>query len=242
MGARKWFIGLVAVQGVHGIIQRIAHMEKRIGFLHSMLAKIACSGRETEVTETGAWCLRKASDYMGHPLAELHFMDKGIADTILSLQPTSVLDVGAGSGQYGRYFKSINPGIEYSAVDGALNVEEFTDGFVQWNDLTKPLHPGKHFEWVMSLEVGEHLPPQFEAQFFENLKWNIKGVILSWAVEGQPGKGHVNGRANAHVIQEMQKIGYSYDEETSQRGRSLAEWWWFKDTFMVFRRRLHVTT
>ena len=55
---------------------------------------------------------------------------QGIADTILALDPVSILDVGAGSGQYGRYFGQVRPELQYDGVDGALNVEEFTSGLV----------------------------------------------------------------------------------------------------------------
>ena len=152
---------------------------------------------------------------------------------------TSVLDVGAGSGQYGRYFLSRGAAFSYEAVDGALNVERFTGGFVRWADLTLPLHTrrGAPADWVLSLEVGEHLPVQYEAQFLDSLdEHNRCGVILSWAVEGQAGKGHVNCRNNDYVIAAMERRGYTYDVAAATAGRAAAELPWMANTFMVFRR------
>ena len=38
----------------------------------------------------------------------------------------------------------------------------------------------------MSLEVGEHLPQEFENIFIHNLHNNNKsGILLSWAIKGQ---------------------------------------------------------
>ena len=165
-------------------------------------------------------------------------MDAPVADAILSLQPSSILDVGAGSGQYGLYFASVAPSVRYSAVDGALNVERFTDGRVRWADLSLPLLLDGPSEWVMSLEVGEHLPQEFESQFFDTLDaWNTRGVVLSWAVVGQPGAGHVNCRDNPYVVSKMEGLGYWLDENVTALGRSAPQNWWFKNTFMVFRRR-----
>jgi hypothetical protein len=141
--------------------------------------------------------------------------------------------------QYGRYFKSRDARFAYEAVDGALNVASFTSGFVQWADLTLPLHTarGAPADWVLCLEVGEHLPAQYEEGFLDNVDaHNRCGAILSWAVEGQAGKGHVNMHNNDYVINAMTKRGYTYDAATSMAGRDVAELPWMKNTFMLFTR------
>jgi hypothetical protein len=141
--------------------------------------------------------------------------------------------------QYGRYFASRGSRFAYEAVDGALNVESFTGGFVRWADLTLPLDTqrGTAADWVLSLEVGEHLPVQFEKQFLDSIdQHNRCGAVLSWAVENQSGKGHVNTRNNDYVIAAMQARGYTHDAAASQAGRAVASMPWLKNTFMVFRR------
>ena len=63
------------------------------------------------------------------------------------------------------------------------------------------------------------------------------GVILSWALPGQAGHGHVNCQPNEWVISKMDALGYDYDAERAKAGRDVAQLPWFKNTFMVFHRR-----
>ena len=60
-------------------------------------------------------------------------------------------------------------------------------------DLSHCFEPDQTFDWVMSFEVVEHLPPQFEDIFLKNLeRHNSKGIILRWAIQWQEGFGHFN--------------------------------------------------
>ena len=72
-------------------------------------------------------------------------------------------------------------------------MHEYTQGFVEYFDLSMPLELPKA-DWVLSLEVGEHVPSNYEqAMLIRNLHHhNRKGVILSWSVIGQGGHSHVN--------------------------------------------------
>ena len=52
-------------------------------------------------------------------------------------------------------------------------------------------------DWVICLEMGEHIPNRFEPMVIANLHaHNTRGVILSWARLGQPGYGHVNNHSS----------------------------------------------
>ena len=221
--------------------RRFARLEQRIAFLHERVADLLCADKYDGHTETGAWCLRKGSEQDGIALADLHFLDKHVAEVVLSVigQRGSVLDVGAGSGQYCHFFaKKRDASATCDSVDGALNVESFTQGRVKWADLTQPLLLDRHekYDWVLSLEVGEHLPAQYEDQFFRTLhEHNTCGVLLSWAIENQPGKGHVNTHNNDYVTAKMQALGYALDGDVTKRARTGAEHWWFEKSFMAFR-------
>ena len=66
---------------------------------------------------------------------------------------SSVIDMGCGLGQYGRYFNKHFPDVQWVGVDGAERVEEATQGWVKFADLSQGLpvsyrHP---WDWVMSL-------------------------------------------------------------------------------------------
>jgi len=95
---------------------------------------------------------------------------------------TTINDMGAGIGQYGHALLAKHPQAHYTGYDGAGNVEEFTHGFLNYFDLTLPLNLPVA-DWVLSLEVGEHIPHEHEHMMVRNLHaHNTKGILLSWAV------------------------------------------------------------
>lgn len=112
-----------------------------------------------------------------------------------------------------------------------------TKGLCGVQDLSVPFYLGNTFDWVLSLEVGEHLPHQYETVFIENLmKHAEKGVILSWAVKGQGGAGHFNEQNNDYIKAKFAKYGYRNDVEAETKLRDKASVGWFKNTIMVFRK------
>jgi tryptophanyl-tRNA synthetase len=101
-------------------------------------------------------------------------------------------------------------------------------------DFSQPASVGR-FNLVLSLEVGEHIPAQYEQTFIDNLiNSSREYIVLSWAVENQPGIGHVNCRNNDFVISEFQKRGLDYSKGSSEYLREHSTLPWFKNTLMVF--------
>lgn len=93
----------------------------------------------------------------------------------------SMNDFGAGVGQYGHALRARSESIRWRGYDGAGNVEEVTRGFVRFFDLSLPMSLPRA-DWVLSLEVGEHLPHALEPTYLRNIHaHNCKGVIISWA-------------------------------------------------------------
>jgi len=87
----------------------------------------------------------------------------------------------------------------------------------------------------MSLEVGEHIPSEFEQTFLDNLVVNKpKMIIVSWAIPGQVGDGHVNCQPNSYIEAQMKLRGYAINNAISMQLRSRSSLWWFKNTIMVF--------
>lgn len=147
----------------------------------------------------------------------------------------SVVDLGCGMGNYVKHFRS--EGLRADGFDGNPHTPTLTDGVCGIRDLAEPFVFDTPYDWVMSLEVGEHLPAKFETVFLNNLHANNrKGIILSWAVVGQGGHGHVNERNNDYIKGRMAALGYINDEAAERRLRSGARLWWFRNTVMVFRR------
>lgn len=193
----------------------------------------------SSVSDRGGWCLQASGEDFapGRPLAQFHVpADPGVAAQLLViLNGSSVLDLGAGLGQYGAAWGDL---VDYRARDGALNVEEFTKGLVCWADLSVPLgfvEPARDF--VVSLEVGEHIPIEGEAAFLDNVAAKAKFcALVSWAVPGQGGHSHVNERTNEYVEAQMAARGFTRVFEMEKRVRAAAKYEWFRNTFMAFCR------
>ena len=215
-------------------------------------ASTACNAhRRRKRIKTGWWCL--APDKDG---TKIDFPDAGISyrmakyhsppstrivsklvDLFRGENVESVNDFGAGIGQYKSSITKQLPNLRYDAYDGAGNGEEYTKGMIKYVDLTVPLNLPVA-DWVISLEVGEHIPNKFEGMFIRNLhRHNRKGVILSWAVPGQGGHEHVNNHSNDYVTSLFESLGYRLDSElTHQMRKSRHNHPWFAKSVYVFRK------
>jgi SAM-dependent methyltransferase len=195
------------------------------------------------------------SGYWENPTAEGHEHDAGVAKAIadfLENEPRDfpviqVLDVGCGDGYYTNYlnnrdsFKNDNGYFGCHGIDGNPNTLEIAGVNTFVVDLTKPFLFHK-YDWALSLEVGEHIPQEFEDVFLANLdRANKHGIILSWAKRGQGGDGHVNCKNNNEVIEKVCNMGYTFDNQATETLRNSAATYptpcyWFRDTLMVFRK------
>ena len=167
---------------------------------------------------------------------EGHWFDTNLATAIMGyIKGNTVVDLGCGHGMYTKILR-IN-GIECDGFDGNPNTPALTDGICQVLDLSQDVSIDKVYDYVLCLEVGEHIPAIYEETFINNLdKLNRKGIILSWAVNGQGGAGHVNEHSNDYIRHIMEGIGYTSQPKIEQELREAAKLWWFKNTIMVFNR------
>ena len=57
-----------------------------------------------------------------------------------------------------------------AGFDGAFNIDVLSGGFIKFADLSmEGLWLGRRWDWVMSVEVGEHIPSDKEDFFIDNL-------------------------------------------------------------------------
>jgi cyclopropane fatty-acyl-phospholipid synthase-like methyltransferase len=174
-----------------------------------------------------------------NPTKEGHAYDSRLAGAILKMLKArkcdTLVDFGCGTGEYARFFR--RHGMVVEAYDGNPYTEQLTGGIGHVIDLSQPFDLHKQFKCVMSLEVGEHIPQEHEQLFIDNLvKHSIDGgiIILSWAVPGQSGDGHVNCQTNDYIMQQMQQRGFYLDNTLTNQLRKSASLWWFKNSLMVF--------
>jgi SAM-dependent methyltransferase len=144
----------------------------------------------------------------------------------------SIIDVGCGNGSYTRYL--YERGYWAEGYDGSPLTPELSKGLCRVMDFSEPVLIGE-FDLVLCLEVGEHIPKQYEQTFIDNLcNLAIQWIVLSWALPGQGGTGHVNCQTNEYVIAEMAKRDFLLNEGLTTALRDEARLGWFKDTLMIF--------
>ena len=175
----------------------------------------------------------------GPQIASQHQFDGALSDALLAFFRTegarTVADLGCGMGSYVRHF--LEHGLSAIGFDGNPATPKLSNGTCAVLDLSVVANVDEPFDWVLSLEVGEHLPPEHEATFLENLhRHSARGIVLSWAVKGQGGTGHVNEQDNDYVKAKLDAKGYINDVPAEQALRAAAKFSYFRRGVMVFRR------
>ncbi len=182
--------------------------------------------------DNGIWTLEEAGKF--------HCFDVALAKAIAEQFeiPDCVADVGCGLGSYCKFFAQTGwrNVVGYEGTPGIAKIA-FYDPIVEL-DLASPLATDGYpmSDIVLCLEVGEHIPARCEDIFIDNLTYLVlETLILSWAVPGQGGVGHVNERDNEYIIKKVeQRSSMCYDEKRSSALRAAATLPWFKNTIMVF--------
>jgi hypothetical protein len=180
-----------------------------------------------KIHERGYWLVKE--DYYTHNC------DSPLCDAIIALfkdKISNAIDVGCGDGAYTKKF--IDAGVNCMGYDGSPLTPQNSSGLCKVVDFSTPVNLGK-YDLVLSLEVGEHIPVKYEQNFINNLtNLSRKYIVLSWAVDGQPGIGHFNCRNNDYVITEITKRGFSLVTEDTALLREASTFPWFANTLMVF--------
>lgn len=180
---------------------------------------------------------KESGAYLRNSLAG-HFFDENLAEAIVDLQSKyknkTAYDLGCGHGEYTRYLK--NKQINCSGFDGNPYTNNITNGLCSVLKLNEPINLPR-VDCVICLEVGEHVPKQFEDVVINNIVNTTNNlIILSWAIEGQLGEGHVNCRNNDYIKNKISNFGFKnlIEEENLLREKSKLSW--FKNTIMVFKK------
>jgi len=144
---------------------------------------------------------------------------------------TTIGDFGAGGGWYSENFNS-RPGLRSSPYDYSPQAGTPVVKF----DVSKVLGSEVPvFDFVLCLEVGEHIPNEFEDTFLDNLATHARhGIVLSWALPGQGGVGHVNTQPNDYVVARMAERGWVEHPRATAEFRARARFKWFKRTLLAF--------
>ena len=151
-----------------------------------------------------------------------------------------VLDCGCGDASYVKYLRDN----EVNAIGIDRNNKLIGEDYYVDADLSIPLDLKMIGEYSQSFEVGEHIPYANMGVFINNIcNHSTRGVIISWALEGQGGDGHINEQNNERIISEFGKRGFVYDEISSRYFKNEfygLYFMYFSDSIMVFKRRRYV--
>ena len=181
-----------------------------------------------EISEKGYWIGEVEECH-----ATDRFLGEAIANFFIEEKVRSVVDFGCGIGAYVKLM--LLRGIRAEGYDGNPNTPILSQGLCHVLDLSNPIQLPEAFDWVLSLEVGEHLPQEYETIFIENLMRHAKkGIIVSWAIKNQGGTGHFNEQNNDYIKAIFANYGYINDLQVEERLRAVTGNW-FKKSLMVFR-------
>ena len=188
------------------------------------------------VSDSGGWCKKDSSID-----SKEHMTDIQLAEYISRLlKGKRVGSFGDGPGLYKKYFDETNALKAYDAYDGAPFAEETSEGKVMFLDLSVPQYGLPIYDWIISLEVAEHIPQEYEEIFLSNLVRHATiGIILSWAEPGQGGHFHVNNRPLEYVIGAMKRLGFDQDQKGSFLLQSHASFEWLASNAQVYRRQIN---
>jgi FkbM family methyltransferase len=185
--------------------------------------------RDSLISSTGSWNIKNMNE---------HAFDEKLAKSICKITKERGLrrsiDFGCGPGEYVKYFN--DNGIKTRGYDGNKYTKELTNGLCEVLDLTTDFNINPA-DFVICLEVGEHIPKEYENKLIENIIKHAGGyIIISWGIPGQGGYGHVNCRGNEYIIDKFIEKGCKYMKKESMILREESSMTWFKETLMMFKK------
>lgn len=175
--------------------------------------------------------------WQGENIDEYHAYDQKLCLELVNMfQEKNICDLGCGLGDYIKEFKEFR--IECDGFDGNPDTPEITNSLCRILNLAEDVGDKIDvYDWVLSLEVGENIPKEYEEVYINNLHiHNKEGIVISWAIEGQPGFGHINCQNNDYIKKIFANLGYMNNTDKEQKLREASTLWWFKNTIMVFEK------
>ncbi|KAL3864729.1 hypothetical protein ACJMK2_006386 [Sinanodonta woodiana] len=218
---------------IHLLMRQRNEASKKANELQQKVGRMQCQRNEkfngSHTSDTGGWCHNSGQ----------HFADENLAEALSELfKGKRVASFGDGPGKYKELLENSRKGITYDAYDGAPFCNDTSQGKVKFLDLTLYQYGLPMYDWVISLEVAEHIPREFENVYISNINRHAReGLVLSWAVPGQGGYAHINNHPLYYVVQIMKENGLHHNPEKSEVLKKAAKISWLKQNVNVYMRR-----
>jgi hypothetical protein len=181
--------------------------------------------------------ISKEGFWLDERLEHHHYTDQKLCEALVSFfrkeNCATVADFGCGLGEYVRHLNNNN--IFAHGYDGNPRTNNHNEKCYVL-DLSKPIDLDI-YDWVISFEVGEHIPKDCEDVFLNNMHLtNKNGIILTWAPPHHDSYGHVNCRDIDYVVDKICNLGYTLDIEATNYLRANCELSWLELTISVLRK------
>eukprot|EP00747_Dinoflagellata_sp_TGD_P056601 gnl/TRDRNA2_/TRDRNA2_150183_c0_seq1.p1 gnl/TRDRNA2_/TRDRNA2_150183_c0~~gnl/TRDRNA2_/TRDRNA2_150183_c0_seq1.p1 ORF type:complete len:259 (+),score=43.66 gnl/TRDRNA2_/TRDRNA2_150183_c0_seq1:57-833(+) len=175
-----------------------------------------------------------------------------------SSRKTPMITLGDLGGSLGGYSQWLNDTglVEAFAFDGSDGIEDITDGRVTFTNLALPkLDLGRQFDWILCVEVAEHVPQAHEKALVDNIaRHSLYGAVISWhprrrlredealgifelPFERSASSPHLNERDDDEVRQIMAQVGLDRDDELTLGMRDASTVDYIKLSVAVYRKR-----
>ncbi len=156
------------------------------------------------------------------------------------IDPSSVLDVGCGTGSWLKVFKDFGTqtilGIDGPNVDLRMLVIDRNEFLI--HDLREKLILEKKFDLALCLEVAEHLPEDAADMIIELLVSHTDTILFSAALRMQGGQYHVNERPFKYWVEKFNKKGFVVNDffRATIWEEPKIEWWYRQNMFLVTKQ------
>ena len=139
-----------------------------------MVRQLECTQDLNNISSSGAWCKNESL-----PTSSQHITDYKIAKQLSNyLRGKRVGSFEDGPELYKKYFDQSKMLSVYEAYDGAPFAESISSGNVKFLDLSVPQFGIPIYDWIINLEVAEHIPEKYESTFLSNLARHAKTGII----------------------------------------------------------------
>lgn len=177
--------------------------------------------------------------------SEAHHKDQSPSEIVPILienfNPSSVIDIGCGVGNFLREFK--NNGVkDVCGLDGdwadliEINKNIGLENFVTIN-LNDSYKTGKKYDLALCLEVAEHIDKQYADNLMQTINNSSENVVFSAAIPFQGGQNHINEQWNEYWIEKFNSYGYKViDFLKPYLWENSNVFWWYKQNILFFTK------
>lgn len=153
--------------------------------------------------------------------------------------PATYLDIGCGTGAMVKMARRL--GVDAWGVD----ILPHDEPYLLQQDLSRFCDLGRTFDLVSSIEVAEHIAPEYMDTLCDTYARHVKPhdgfLVLTTAAPGQPGDGHVNCVPQEAWREKLEARGLRYNPDATRKLKTLwsqTHWatHWCEDNLQVFQR------